>query len=75
MLWPWIYRIVAALLAFAGAALSAFVVRTYAEEAGRLSRLAGDGFVVTGAMLALLLLVAGVVILIRPPRRGAVPRP
>ena len=74
MLWPWVYRLIGALLSFVGAALAAFVVRVFGDEAHRLSQLFGDGFVVLGALLAVLLLVSGVVMLASALRDGPAQR-
>lgn len=59
----WLWRIVAALVAFLLASTTAYVERSLGDVIARVWRLLGAGFIVAACLLGLVLLVSGLVAL------------
>ncbi len=68
---PWLWRIIAALIAFLLASATAFAERFIGDAVARIWRLLGEGLVVVAALLGLLLLVSGLLALADSARKDA----
>lgn len=70
-MWPWIYRIIAALLALLGAALFAIALKSLRAGAQIAIEVMGEGARLIALATAVLLLLSAVLILMSPAsRRG-----
>lgn len=68
---PWLWRIIASLIAFLLASATAFAERLIGEAAERIWRLIVEGLVVVAVLLGLILLVSGLLALADSVRRDA----
>lgn len=73
-MWPWILRMIAALLAFIGTAVLGTLFRGLQSETHRLTVLLSPGATLIATILALILFVSAVLIVASPPARPAQPR-
>ena len=73
-MWVWIYRIIAAMLAFGGAALLSAAWEEFRGRALQLAASLGGGLVLVTIALASIMLTSAIMILISPPNRPSAHR-
>jgi hypothetical protein len=68
---PWLWRIIAALIAFLLASATAFAERLIGEAAARIWRLVAEGLVLVAVLMGLVLLTSGLIALAESLRKDA----